>query len=229
MTDSDYVRYASVQQLADALDVRVDTVDEEMFKRRLAAATDTFVSRTGRAFHPVRIGIAAEPRTWEQHDAQNIGRPPVTVDLKRSHVLPIDDTEGDTIEIRTGRDNYDDVTDQEGRQWSMDYERGRLTVHRLLINRAYWERPSQRYLRLTYRFGPLRTDTEVGEDGLVEGVPNDVSDAIAARAAERLALNDETSVALPDDGQLSSRGQKRDQLEREWEDAISRYADVRVV
>ena len=141
----------------------------------------------------------------------------------------MDPDEGDTLEVRVGRDRWRDVTDQEGRRWDLDYQIGRLHLYRRLIRRAWFDDPTKRILRITYRYGPLGEDVKVDDEGLVESVPPDVQDAVAARAAMRLALDDNTKKSMPDDGQLTDRASKRSALKEEWDDITSRYSGFSTV
>ena len=229
---SEDIRYARVEDVAQALD-RPDGLAasvQERALRRLSAATDEFVRETKRAFHPVRRGDPDKPRTWESHDARNASRsPPVVINLNRSHVLPIDPAEGDTLAVRVGQDTFRDVTDREGDGWVLDYRRGQVKLFRHLVRRTWFERPDERFVRVTYRHGPLGMDTTVTDSGFVEGVPADVRQAVANRAAQQLVLNDEQQVGIPDDGQVTSREAKAEQFGQMWRQTLDRYTDIRVV
>jgi hypothetical protein len=74
----------------------------------------------------VRIGSRDAPRYF---DAK--GDPwPTRVYLDHTNIAPIDESAGDYIETRTARDTYTDITAREGQAWTMDYERGILTIYR---------------------------------------------------------------------------------------------------
>jgi hypothetical protein len=244
----------------------------------------------------IRVGAAGAVETWEYHDAEHIsGHPPVHINLDHGDIVPIDSSAGDTIEIRTGRDSWDDVTDERGDSWTLDHERGQLKLYRFLINRLRFERQSERFVRLTYRHGGLGGDRNRGtstalaasadyDDGSVsvasatrfptapflallgtpdeleyvrvtdvdrdtddltvsrgvrstnalnhasgadvQYVPTDVREAVAAKAAELLALDDDAQLSIPDDGQLTDRTSRADRFRDEWEAACSQYSSV---
>ncbi|RLM81293.1 hypothetical protein DVK05_09865 [Halorubrum sp. Atlit-8R] len=230
---ADPIRYATVDAVLLALgkdpdpDPAAGGHSEELLdriKKRVASATQTWINRTGRAFHPVRVGAVDEPRSWEVHDVQDARSwSPAKVIVDNPRPLPFDPTEGDTIEIRSGRNQWDDVTDEEGDAWSMDYRRRRLRVfeRRLAITRR--DDPNTSFVRLTYRYGPLGEEVQINADNVVTSVPPDVSEAIAAKAATQLALDDELRRSVDDDGQLTSSSSKRSALQESWEDTVADY------
>ena len=226
-TAPDDVRYASVDRvLTTALDSDPATVPEwqrDRAKRRAAAATETWIRETGKAFHAVRVGDPNEPRTWPVFDVQDaVSWSPATVILDEQP-LPIDPVEGDAIEVRDGRDSWDPITSEEGDAWTLDYRRKRLRIHHRRFARKPWDDPNTRFCRLTYRYGPLDEPVSMTADGLVESVPDDVAEAVAAKAAMRLALDDDAATGVPDDGQMTSRGSKRSALKEEWEETVANY------
>lgn len=227
MSSSESIRYASADDVLYAIDkdpARVDDWLTTRAKERAAAATQKWITQTGRAFHPVRIGNPDKPQSWEIHDAHDVESfTPVTVGLDNHRIMPIDATEGDTIEVRTGRDSWEDITTEEGDEWVLNYRTNRLVLYHRRFHVSPYDDPRQRVVRLTYRYGPLGEDTET-YTGVISSVPADVRDAVAAKAAMRLALNDETSVGIPDDGQLTDRSTKRSALKEEWNDAVSDYS-----
>lgn len=224
----DSVRYASAEDVLLALNNDPDNVDERLEQRagrRAEAATEKWISRTGRPFHPVRVGSPDEPRSWETHDVHDArSTRPTEVLLDNRRILPLDPEEGDTIEIRTRRDSWRDITDQEGRAWTLDYRTRTLTIYRRRISLTPFDDPNKRFVRLTYRYGPLGEDVEISEDGVVESVPANVRDAVAAYAAMRLVLDDNNRRSVPDDGQLSDRGSKRSAFKEEWESTTAEYS-----
>ncbi|RDZ61365.1 hypothetical protein C5B90_19010 [Haloferax sp. Atlit-12N] len=225
-TAPDDVRYASVEAVLTAATDSDPSMaaqwERDRAKRRAVAATETWVRETGKAFHAVRVGDPNEPRTWPVFDVQDaVSWSPATIILDEQP-LPIDAVEGDAIEVRDGRDSWDDITAEEGDSWTLDYRRKRLRIHHRRFARKPWDDPNTRFCRLTYRYGPL-DDTVSMTDGLVESVPEDVAEAVAAKAAMRLTLDDNSERGLPDDGQLTSRGSKRAALKEEWEDTVANY------
>jgi len=291
--------YCSPEDIRRKLDQPARTLDSAARRRyetRAESASDEWDSATGTPMRTVRVGIAEEPRTWEYHDAHSIGgRPPQQIPLKYDSIVPVDRSAGDRIEIRTGRDSWDDVTDEEGDSWVIDYRRGQIKLYRFLINRLRFEQQSERFIRLSYRHGGLGGDrasgvsaaldadvaegdttlplvnaarfpdapivVAVGTTGSFEYVrvtgvdrandeltvdrgvratdaqshssgadvqysPTDVREAVAARAAELLTLDDDADTSIPDDGQLTSRSERADRFRTEWEMAAARYSDV---
>jgi hypothetical protein len=229
-TGADPIRYATADEVLLALSPDTDpaTVPDHTRERaikRAASATEKWINRTGRAFHPVRVGAVDEPRSWEVHDVQDARSwSPARVILDNARPVPLDPAEGDAIEIRSGRDQWDDVTDEEGDAWTLDYRRRRLRVfeRRLAITRR--DDPNTSFVRLTYRYGPLGEDVQINEDNVVESAPPDVREAVAAKAASMLALNDNTTLDIPDDGQLTSRASRSEALKAAYEDTAAEYS-----
>lgn len=231
-TTHDSIRYASAEAVLRALDKDLNTVADDLTQRaktRAEAATQKWINRTGRPFHEHRIGDPDEPRTWEVYDVQDaVSWSPATVFLDNGNPLPLDPDAGDAIEVRDGRDSWRDVTDEEGKSWTLDYRRRRLRVfERRLVNRP-WDDPNTRFVRLTYRHGPLGEDVQVTDDGLVESVPEDVAQAVAAKAAAMLALNDDAHTDGPNNAQLADRPTKRQALEDAYEDTAAEYSGFSV-
>ncbi|WP_434521285.1 hypothetical protein [Halorubrum sp. AS12] len=229
-TAGDPIRYATADEVLLALDGDTDpkTVPDHTRNRaitRAASATEKWINRTGRAFHPVRVGAVDEPRSWEVHDVQNARSwSPATVTLDNARPMPLDPDEGDTIEIRTGRSQWDDVTDEEGNAWAMDYRRRRLRVFERRLAISHRDDPNTSFVRITYRYGPLGQDVQINEDNVVESAPPDVRDAVAAKAASMLALNDNTALDIPDNGQLASRTSRSEALKEAYEDTAAEYS-----
>lgn len=290
--------YCTAEDVARKLDQTINSLrsdQRERYQTRAESASQQWDQTTNAPMRRVRVGAAEAPATWEYHDARHLrGHPPVHVSLDHGDIVPIDATKGDTIEIRTGRDSWDDVTDERGDSWTLDNERGQLKLYRFLINRLRFESQAERFVRLTYRHGGLGGDRDRGtETSLAASVtdsdttlsvdnaarfpeppflvslgqttaeyarvtaidrgaddltvtrgvqstsatafdadapvlyaPSDVREAVAARAAENIALNDDIATSLPDDGQLTSVESKADRLKSEWESACAQYADV---
>lgn len=229
----DSVRYASAEDVLLALDKDPEDVSETLEKRarrRAEAATERWINRTSRPFHPVRVGNPDEPRSWPVFDVQDAETfEPVRVMLDHRRILPLDPDEDDALEVRTRRDTWRDITDDEGRSWTMENRTRRLNIYRRRVKLVPFDDPNTRFLRLTYRYGPLGEGSVISEDGVVESVPADVRDAVAAYAAMRLVLDDNSLRSVPDDGQLSDRGSKRSAFKEEWEDTVSEYGGFSTV
>ena len=222
------VRYATTDAVLEALDLNPDTVQGSLPSRaesRVESATQDWINETGQAFHPQRVGDPAEPRTWKVYDVQDaLSWYPATIILDNDDPLPIDPAEGDTIEVRNGRDEWEDVTDEEGDSWTLDYRRKRLRIYERRFAHTPWDDPNKRFVRLTYRHGSLDYDTTVTTEGLVEGVPADVAEAVAAKAASMLALDDDAKTSSPDNGQLTNRTSKRQALLETWNSTTANYS-----
>ena len=229
-TAADPVRYATVEAGLLALDPDTDPDSVAQYKRdrarkRAASATEKWINRTGRAFHPVRVGDPDEPRSWEVHDVQDaMSWSPARVIVDHARPLPLDPAEGDAIEIRSGRDQWEDVTDEEGDAWAMDYRRRRLRVFERRLGITRYDDPNTSFVRLSYRYGPLGEDVTISDSGVVESAPPDVSEAVAAKAASMLALTDDGVTDIPDNGQLASRSSRSEALRAAYEDTAAEYS-----
>ncbi|MYL67790.1 hypothetical protein [Halorubrum distributum] len=227
---ADPIRYATADEVLLALDPDTDptTVPDHTRERaikRAASATEKWINRTGRAFHPVRVGAADEPRSWEVHDVQDaMSWHPVSVTVDNARPLPLDPAEGDAIEIRSGRNQWDDVTDEEGDAWVIDYRRRRLRVFERRLAITPRDDPNTSFVRLTYRYGPLGDEVQINADNVVESTPPDVSEAVAAKAASMMALSDNTALDIPDNGQLASRASRSEALKSAYEETAAEYS-----
>jgi hypothetical protein len=227
-TPQEPIRYASADDVLLALDEAPDTAEPYLINRatkRAAAATKKWINRTGRPFHPVRVGATDEPRSWEVHDVQHaISWHPATVTLDNARPLPLDPAEGDAIEIRNGRDSWEPVTDEEGDAWTLDYRRRRLRVFERRLGVHPYDDPNTSFVRLTYRYGPLGEEVTIDDSNVVTSVSSDVAQAVAAKAASMLALDDDALTSIPDEGQLSSRSRKREALNATYENTAAEYS-----
>jgi len=59
--------------------------------------------------------------------------------------------------------------------------------------------------------------------------PLDIREAVAAKVAAELVKDEESEIAIPDDGQIVDRTTKADQWESDWEDALGAHSSVRVI
>lgn len=292
--------YAHPVDVARALDKSPDMIDEsekERYATRAAAASQKWDSDTGTPMRSVRVGAPERPETWEVYDAADSnGYRPVVFDLNHSPINPIDPEAGDTIEVRDGRDEYNDITDEQGDGWVIDYPKGQLKIYRFIINTNFFERSTERFLRITYRHGALGGSRERGSettlstaaefdtdtldvvdasflpeppfaalvgsgvdleyvrvlslngDSLnvtrgvsetvetdhpqgaeVQYVPRDVREAVAAKAAERLVMNDDSDFSVPENATLSSRAERAQSLSEEYDRAAASYSGVRTI
>jgi hypothetical protein len=295
--------YCTVEDIRRKLDLPPDGFDgaeRERFNARAEQTSQRWDSTTGSPLRTVRKGATEAPRTWEYVDAHGLRRgPPVSINLAHDEINPIDRAQGDRIEVRTGRDTFTDITDEEGDEYSVVYRDGQLKLYRFLINRLRFEAQDERLVRLTYRHGGLGGDREsgatttltaevsdadttlsvtdsarlppaplvllVGESAAtaeyvrvtnidrqaddltvsrgirqtipvshdigaaVQYTPVDVREAVAAKAAETLTLDDDVRTSIPDDGQLSSRTNRADRFRDEWDSTTAQYQSVRTL
>lgn len=297
------IPYCTAEDVSLKLDKPPDRIQSdrrESYLTRAESASQTWDTETGTPMREVRVGSPESKPTWEQHRAREAAgsAPPIRVSLNHGNVSPIDPDKGDAVEIRVGRDRYRDITDELGNRFVVDNDRGEIRVFRFLYNRLYWDHPSERFLRITYRHGGLGgsrdrgygteladplgvEDTEVSVDdasrfpkppfralvgttsdlesvrvtaidyesdtltvergvkytepiehdagGRVNYTPENVREAVAAKAAELLVINDDADLSVPDNGQLSSRRERAEAFAEEYDRAASKQAGVRTI
>ena len=294
--------YATPEDVARLLDDPPDQLTAERrstYQARVQRASQMWDRSTGEPMRSIRTGSLDRPETWEQHDVREVrGAPPVRINLDHGDIVPFDRDAGDRLEIRKGRDTFDDVTDEEGDTWVLDYRRGELKIYRFLIDRAVFERAAQRFMRITYRHGGLGgdrnrgaeteltatvasdastlpvaeasvfpqapfsalvgargeqevvevTDVDTDADELtvirgqeftsaseltsevtVQYTPSDVREAVASKATEQVIMNDDADLAVPDNGNLSSRAERAERLRDQWEETAAKYSGVRTL
>lgn len=224
------VRYASAEDVLLALDKDPDDIEtsDKLWTRaekKATAATQKWINQTSRPFHPVQVGDPDESRTWETHDVHDAETwDPVRVMLDNRRILPLDPDEGDTLEVRTSRDNWEDITSEEGDEWVIDYRTRRLLLYRRRLDLVPFDDPNTRFVRICYRYGPLGEDVTITDD-VVETVPADVTEAVAAKAASALVLDDELKRSMSNDGQLTDRSTKRAAFKETWDSTTAEYGN----
>lgn len=183
------VPYCTIEDVALKLDDRPSEIRPDRRSRLLSraeAASDKWDAETGTPFRTVRVGSPQAKQTWEQHDAREAGNSlPIRVSLQNRHINPINPDKGDAIEVRTGRDDYEDITDEQGDEWVLDNDRGNLRLFRFLYQRLYWEHPSERFLRITYRHGGLGGDQNRGAESRLSSSVDDTATALDVENADR--------------------------------------------
>jgi len=137
--------------------------DEELILSYIEAAERKFDDRTGHPYREQREGIPDEPYTYEKKDADFWRYQGGTrIWLEKWPVVPFDSTEGDRIEIRTGRDNWKDITDDEGNLFEANWPEGELTIYAARY-RGSWRKASfTNNIRVTYRYGAFGADPDEG-------------------------------------------------------------------
>jgi len=290
--------YCTAEDIARKIDQPPDRLNSDervRFETRARAASQRWDRETGSPARQVRVGAPGRKATWETHDAPRRSGFPLVISLNNGDIQPLDASVGDAIEIRTGRDSYEDITDEEGDEWVIDNRRGQLKLFRFLVRRLHFEGPDERLVRLTYRHGALggsrdegaattltasvtdtdttlptsdpsafpatpfvaglgtsagfeyvrvtdidtgtgdvtvsrgieQTDADSHPDGAtLQYVPSAVREAVAARAAVPIVLDDDARTSIPDDGQLTSRSERADELREQYRDAARSNSDV---
>ncbi|MEF8825436.1 MAG: hypothetical protein V5A34_05605 [Halapricum sp.] len=143
----------SVADLGSAV-FGIDSAED--VRARIRAVSQDWDRDTGTALRHLRAGSPGAPRTYEYQNARRQRtRYPLRVELDHDDIVPFNAVAGDVLEIRTGRDNWDDVTDAEGDEWVLLHDSGELKVFEFLVDRIFFEAPDERYLRATYRYGAL--------------------------------------------------------------------------
>jgi len=290
--------YCTPEDIARKIDQppgRIDADERTRFGTRARAASQRWDRETGSPSRQIRVGAADRKATWETHDSPSRSGFPLVISLNNGDIQPLDSSAGDAIEVRTGRDSFEDITDEEGDEWVLDNRRGQLKLYRFLVRRLQFEGPDERLVRLTYRHGALggsrdegaattlsssvtsgdttlstndpaafpatpfvaglgtsagfehvrveeidggagtvtvaRGVQQTGADSHPEGtilqyVPPSVREAVAARAAVPIVLDDDARTAVPDDGQLTSRTDRAEELREQYRDAARSNSDV---
>lgn len=142
---------------------------------RIEQAGEEFETATGHAFRETRVGSPGTPQTFEQHgvDRQKY-RSGIKVFLDHRHVVPIDPSAGDKIEVRIGRDNWRDITGREGDRWTADYTQGWMRVHARFNTSVRWQKDlRENNFRISYRYGALGGDDARGGETTLDGQVDD--------------------------------------------------------
>lgn len=146
-----------------------------------------FEIETGHAFRETRVGSPGSPETYEYASVEgNHRRPPLRLLLDHRFIHPIDPNQDDVVEYRSGRDEWTDISDASGDEFTLKYEHGAMKVFRWLINRIVWGVPDDRYLRLSYRYGGLGGKQGQGGQTTLDGAVDSSSTSITVDNAGRL-------------------------------------------
>lgn len=165
----------------------IGNADLAQVRARIEATSASFDSKSGTPLRLVRRGSPGTPETYETHDAPTRGvTAPIVVDLDNRGILPFDSDEGDVVELRTGRDNWEDVTAEAGNEFALESRPGRLTLYRWLVNRIHWESPTQRYLRVSYRYGGLGGGRDAGGQTTLDSSATNSTTTLSVTNAGRL-------------------------------------------
>jgi len=153
---------------------------------RLASVSQDWDTDTGTALRERRTGSPGAPRTYEHQDANRSQGFPLRVELDHDDIVPLDPAEDDVFEIRTGRDNWEDITSEEGDEWVLLHDSGDLKIFDLLVRRVWWEAPDERYLRASYRYGALGGDPQRGGQTTLASSATDTATTLSVEDASRL-------------------------------------------
>jgi len=162
--------------------------DEEFVRARIEGVEDQFEDLTRNAFRERRVGNPGEPRTWEYHEADfRRYQHGVKIWLENRSVLPFEPTAGDTLEIRTGRDRWKDITDQEGDLYEADYREGTIRIYGVYRYAGSWRNAAlDRNVRITYRHGALGGSRNRGGETSLDGQLASGAPSITVSDASRL-------------------------------------------
>jgi len=166
---------------------------------RVRAVSQEWDNKSGSPMRTIRIGSPGAPATYTKHDVQGGRAPPLKINLDYGDIVPFDPVADDTLEIRTGRDSWDDVTGEAGDTWVLDNDRGQLKLFRYLINRLHFEDPGERFVRLSYRAGGLGGGRDRGGETELTSDITDTATALDVADASRLPY-DGGVMYLPDGG-----------------------------
>jgi hypothetical protein len=172
----------------------ISVEDRETITARIEGVESDFEDHTGTALREVRVGSQGSPGTYERLEAKQSWRFPVQYSLGHDNVLPIDSAAGDQIEVRTSRDSWRDITDDEGSRWVLvDNRRGKLEFYsRLQHTIQFRVRPGVTFIRLTYRYGGLGgSPLEGGQTTLASSLSGSTTTSI---------LDVEDAARLPNEG-----------------------------
>jgi len=162
--------------------------DEELVRARIEEVEDEFEDLTRNAFREVRVGHVGSPATYEYHDADfRRYQHGLKVYLDHRKVVPFDSTEDDRLEIRTGRDSWKDVTDDEGSLWEANWRKGWIRFYGIYRYLGAWHQAIlERNVRVSYRHGALGGSSREGGETTLDGQLAQGANTIDVIDADRL-------------------------------------------
>lgn len=154
--------------------------DLELVRSHIEGAERKFDERTGHPFREQRVGTPNEPATYEKKDADFWRYQGGTrVWLEHYPVIPLDSTQGDVLEIRVGRDNWKDITDDEGTLYEANWLDGTITIYAARYRGSWRNAAFQNNIRASYRHGAFGSDPgEGGQTELASDTTGDGSDTV---------------------------------------------------
>lgn len=166
------------------------TEDDRAYLSTLIDRAESRWDREATPMKPVPVGTDAVP---EYYSAK--GKPwPVRIYLDHRNVHPIDSADGDFVELRTGRDQYTDVTGQEGSAWTADYDDGIITIHRApgAGQLPAFYRIREKFLKISYRISAGGDFSRAGQTTLGEDITDSQTGTVSVSHANRLPESGET-------------------------------------
>lgn len=185
----DVFRLYDAQNILDSL----TAAEVDLVRDAIDDTGSDFEVDTKHAFRLTRVGRSGTPSTYEYRRIEGDHRkPPLDVLLNRGQILPFDSTENDVLEYRSGRDDWTDITDDAGDEYTLYFDEGKVRLHRRLIQLIHWRARDDRYLRLSYRYGALGGRQDQGGQTTLDG-------SIDSQEST-------TSVSVTDAGRLPASG-----------------------
>lgn len=177
----DVIRKFNPQLTQNSLDQNdyIGNNDRQQIRARIDSICSSYENQTGRVFRRRRIGAKGNTATYEHQNVQGEqGFPPMRASLRYDQVLPFDSNEDDVLEVRTGKNDWDDITDEAGDEFVLNHRDGTLELYRWLIDLIYWDARDQRYLRTSYRCGALGGNPDLGGETTLDGSITDSDTSI---------------------------------------------------
>lgn len=162
--------------------------DREYFTTTLERAE----SRWDREATPMRAVPVGSDSVPKYHSAK--GKPwPIRLFLDHMNVHPLDASLGDFLELRTGRDQYKDVTGNEGTVWTADYGEGIITVHRAPGRGQLpsFYRIRNKFAKISYHISAGGDFSRAGETTISNQLNDSDTGQISVADASRLPDSDE--------------------------------------
>lgn len=163
--------------------------DVQQLRARIDAVCGKLEDTIGKAYRLGREGATDAPETYEYASVDNEGtgvREPLWATLRYRPVLPFDPSEGDRLEVRSGKNDWDDITSEYGDEFVLDNRTGQLKLYRYVINRIVWNVPDDRYVRACYRYGALGGSEHEGGQTTLDGSITDSATGVSVADAARL-------------------------------------------
>jgi len=164
-------------------------------RETILARVEAVESQWDRDATPMRSVSVGSNSVAKKYDAK--GTPwPINIYLDHQNVAPLDANAGDFIETRTGRDQYTDITNQEGSAWTADYDKGVLTIYRYpgagQLPAFYHIR--DQFVRISYRIAAGGDFASAGETTLSSTLSAGQTGTVSVANAARLPRSDETML-----------------------------------